>query len=94
MERTRNWTQIRSSSNSAFVFGRYLEGTDREHFIVAVLNTKRVINAILTVWIVTLDACLVHPPEVFKFAILANASAIIDCHNPPSGSYPGNRCIM
>jgi DNA repair protein RadC len=86
--------QIRSSNDAAFVFWRHLKGADREHVVVAALDTKCVINAIHTVWIGTLDASLVHPREVFKFAILANASAIIDCHNRPSGSYPGNRCIM
>jgi len=34
----------------------------------------------------TLDSTLVHPREVFKAAILANAAAIIVCHNHPSGA--------
>jgi len=33
----------------------------------------------------TLNASLVHPREVFKGAILANAHAIILAHNHPSG---------
>ena len=33
----------------------------------------------------TLTASLVHPREVFKAAILANAAAIIVAHNHPSG---------
>ena len=33
----------------------------------------------------TLDTTLVHPREVFKAALLANSSAIILCHNHPSG---------
>ena len=33
----------------------------------------------------SLDATLVHPREVFKAAILANASAILLVHNHPSG---------
>jgi DNA repair protein RadC len=33
----------------------------------------------------TLDSTLVHPREVFKAAILANAAAIILTHNHPSG---------
>ncbi len=33
----------------------------------------------------TLDSTLVHPREVFKVALLANAAAIILTHNHPSG---------
>ena len=33
----------------------------------------------------SLTASLVHPREVFKVAILANAAAIICCHAHPSG---------
>jgi DNA repair protein RadC len=33
----------------------------------------------------TLDASLVHPREVYKAAILANAANIIVAHNHPSG---------
>jgi len=33
----------------------------------------------------TLNASLVHPREVFKGALLANAHAIIIAHNHPSG---------
>ncbi len=67
-------TQILSAADAASAFQRYLDGADHEHFVVAALNMKHVINAIHTVSIGTLDASLVHPREVFKFAILANAS--------------------
>lgn len=33
----------------------------------------------------TLNASLVHPREVFKGALLANANALILAHNHPSG---------
>ena len=33
----------------------------------------------------TLDTILVHPREVFKPAIAANASAVVLAHNHPSG---------
>ena len=38
-----------------------------------------------TVSVGSLSASIVHPREVFKFAILANASSIILAHNHPSG---------
>lgn len=33
----------------------------------------------------TVDACLVHPRDIFRFACLANASTILVAHNHPSG---------
>ena len=33
----------------------------------------------------TLDASLVHPRDVFKAAVLSNASGLILAHNHPSG---------
>jgi DNA repair protein RadC len=33
----------------------------------------------------TLDSCLVHPRDVFKAALLANAAAVAVLHNHPSG---------
>ena len=39
----------------------------------------------------TLDATLVHPREVFKAALLANAAAIVLCHNHPSGESTPSR---
>src|SRR3712207_2810907 len=33
----------------------------------------------------TLDACIVHPRDVFKAALLANAAGVIFAHNHPSG---------
>ncbi|MEO7436415.1 MAG: JAB domain-containing protein [Candidatus Binatia bacterium] len=41
-------------------------------------------------------SCLVHPREVLKSAILANASAIIAAHNHPSGDVTpsaADRCV-
>ena len=58
---------------------------DTENLIVVYLNTrKRPIG-----WEVisngTLDTLLVHPREVFKSAIVANAAALVLVHNHPSG---------
>jgi DNA repair protein RadC len=58
---------------------------DREGFWVILLNCRKKIIGINTVSIGHLTASLVHPREVFKPAILANASCIILAHNHPSG---------
>ena len=58
---------------------------DREHFIVCCLDTKHQIRAINVVSVGSLNLNIVHPREVFKPAILANAAAVILAHNHPSG---------
>lgn len=59
---------------------------DREQFYVILINTTNEIIGINMVS--TGDVCkaIIHPREVFKPAILANASAMILCHNHPSGN--------
>ena len=56
-----------------------------ESFVVLLLNTRRRIKGHVLVSTGTLDTILVHPREVFKLAIAANASAIVLVHNHPSG---------
>ena len=56
-----------------------------ENFIILCLNTKNKIAGVHTVSIGSLNATIVHPREVFKAALLNNASAIILMHNHPSG---------
>ena len=56
-----------------------------EHFQVVLLNTRRKLIRVEPISQGTLDTILVHPREVFKVAIAANASAIALVHNHPSG---------
>jgi DNA repair protein RadC len=56
-----------------------------EVFAIICLSTKHRVIAYHEVSRGTLDATLVHPREVFKAALLANAAAIILAHNHPSG---------
>ena len=52
---------------------------------VLLLNTRRRLIRIEEISNGTLDTILVHPREVFKSAIAANAAAMILAHNHPSG---------
>jgi DNA repair protein RadC len=52
---------------------------------VLCLNTRRRLIRVDDVIDGTIDTLLVHPREVFKFAIAANAAAIVLVHNHPSG---------
>ena len=56
-----------------------------ECMVVLHLNTRRRIRGHHFVSTGTLDTILVHPREIFRTAIAANASAIMLMHNHPSG---------
>jgi DNA repair protein RadC len=56
-----------------------------EHFQVVLLNTRRRLIRVENITQGTLDTILVHPREVFKCAIAANAAALVLAHNHPSG---------
>lgn len=56
-----------------------------ECFQIVLLNTRRRLIRIEKSSEGTLDTLLVHPREVFRPAIAANASAIVVVHNHPSG---------
>ena len=62
-----------------------LRHADREKFICLHLNVKNNIISYEVVSIGSLSSSLVHPREVFKGAILANASSVVFLHNHPSG---------
>lgn len=83
--------QIRSSKDVAQVLREYLKDTDREHFVVFFLDQKNRLTGIHTVSMGSLTASVVHPREVFKGAILANAASIIGGHNHPSGDVQPSR---
>lgn len=52
---------------------------------VLLLNTRRRLIRVAEITNGTLDTILVHPREVFKTAIAANAAAVVLAHNHPSG---------
>jgi DNA repair protein RadC len=58
---------------------------DRERFLTLLLDNKHYLIGIEEVSVGTLTATLVHPREVFKAIILANAAAFIVAHGHPSG---------
>lgn len=64
----------------------FLEDSDREKLVVCCMDAKNKPIAINEVSVGSLTSSIVHPREVFKAAILSNASSIILFHNHPSGS--------
>jgi DNA repair protein RadC len=62
-----------------------LGNLQHEVFKVAAVDGKNALIKDTTISKGILDASLVHPREVFKFALNENASAIFILHNHPSG---------
>ncbi|MDR3456635.1 MAG: DNA repair protein RadC [Verrucomicrobiae bacterium] len=56
-----------------------------ESFQVLLLNTRKRLIRVEEITEGTLDTLLVHPREVFRAAIVANAAGIVLVHNHPSG---------
>ncbi len=77
--------KLTTPAECASVLVKLLQDQPGEVFAILCLSTKHRVIAYHEVSRGTLDATLVHPREVFKAALLANAAAIILTHNHPSG---------
>ena len=64
----------------------YLEKQEQENFVVIALDGSHKVTSVRVVSVGTVNQTFIHPREVFRYAIMENASAIIICHNHPSGS--------
>jgi DNA repair protein RadC len=62
-----------------------LVNSDREMLLSIMLTVKNDLIGVETVSIGSVTASTTTPRDIFKSAILANAVAIIICHNHPSG---------
>ena len=77
--------KVSTPADSAAVFTTMFQDEASEVFAILCLSTKHRIIAYHEVSRGSLDSTHVHPREVFKAAILANAAAIVLAHNHPSG---------
>ncbi len=77
---------IKTPDDAAKIVSDYLRGVDREHFVGLYLNSANDLITLNTISVGTLNSSLVHPREVFKIALMVNASAVIVAHNHPSGN--------
>lgn len=57
----------------------------QEIFKAVILNTKNEVMRIETVTIGTINTNIIHPRELFRPAVRANANTVILVHNHPSG---------
>lgn len=77
--------QITSSRQVWDLLHEEAETWDRERFLTVMLDGKGHILGIEEVSVGSLTASLVHPRELLKALILANAASFICVHNHPSG---------
>ncbi len=91
MENDGNYEQRPCFHNSRQVFDYYMPklfGLKKERFLCSLLDSK---NRLLKETVIsegTLTSSLVHPREVFRYAIKEAAASVIFVHNHPSGD-PG-----
>ncbi|CAB1239959.1 DNA repair protein RadC [Clostridium sp. MT-14] len=77
--------KICSPEDAAMLVMEEMKELKQEYLKVMILNTKNVVMGIKNVFVGSLNSSIVHPREVFFYAIKKNAASIIVCHNHPSG---------
>jgi DNA repair protein RadC len=77
--------KVRTPGEAARLVAPMLADETVENVVVLHLDARKTLIGVHRVAQGTLDGALVHPREVFKAALLANASAVVVAHNHPSG---------
>lgn len=75
-----------TSAEAVYTACADLLSESREHLVVFFLNIRQQVIRRELVAIGTATASLIHPREVFRPAVVANAQSLILAHNHPSGS--------
>jgi DNA repair protein RadC len=76
---------VTSPEAAAELLAPRLAHRDRERCVGALLDTKHRVIELATISIGSVDHTFMAPREVFRDALLANASALVLAHNHPSG---------
>lgn len=74
-----------TSASMAFEEIRAEVSQDVEEFWALALGPKKNLLAKKMMFRGTVDSCLVHPRDIFRFACQTNASSVLVAHNHPSG---------
>jgi len=77
--------QVKSPADAANMLMQTIGYEEEEHMVAMLLDSKNYVISIETVYIGSLNQCLIRTGEMFKAAIRRNAAAIIVAHNHPSG---------
>ena len=76
---------VNSVSDLVPLLVEFYNNSSVENFVVIALGGGKQVISIRTITVGTVNRTLVHPREVFRYAILENAASIIISHNHPSG---------
>lgn len=82
---TEDKPQISSPADVARLMMPSLRDLQKEELHVLCLDTKNFVTKQRRIFEGSLNASIIHPREVFRFAIEATAASIILVHNHPSG---------
>ncbi len=74
-----------TSAEAAHSVLKKLMRKDVEEFWALALGPSKLLLRAEMIFRGTVDACLIHPRDVFRFACSANASSLLVAHNHPSG---------
>jgi len=69
-----------------FIRSTGIASEEQEHLIAMVMDPKNNVKGYYTVTIGLADQTIVHAREIFRYAIINNASSIVLAHNHPSGN--------
>ncbi|NLJ89166.1 MAG: DNA repair protein RadC [Epulopiscium sp.] len=77
--------RINSPASIASIYMEEMRYLKQEHFKIVLLDTKNQIIGSQDITKGSINSSIVHPREVFKYAIKKSAVGIIMLHNHPSG---------
>lgn len=77
--------KILNSTDAFRYFAKYIAHEKQENFLAIYIDTQKRYLSHKIIFKGTLNQSIIHPREVFKYALLESASAIIIMHNHPSG---------
>ena len=78
--------KLNNSTKAHQAFRELIGSADTERFAVAALNSECGLISVDVIFMGTVNMCLVHPRDIFRYAITKNAASIIVAHNHPSGN--------
>lgn len=76
---------IDSVQESVLFFSAKLDQTSVEEFWIAALDSQKNCISSALLFKGTINYCLFHPRDIFRFIIIQNAVSFIVAHNHPSG---------
>lgn len=85
-EQYKEKVQVSSPGSVAALYMEHMRHLSQEQLMVVLLNTKHQIMKEKVLSIGTVNASLIHPREVFIYALKEQAVSVIILHNHPSGN--------